>query len=479
MALTKRQQDKLEDDALRAFSGSSSRDLVHGFRVNTGKGQVAAVYWSNLNAGNDVEIALAESRLTDLFDAMTVHHWIQRQRALNPRVCNVHKPTSDWPIFGFRLPEVEAFLDECKQLRIGFLRAEMQSDLNRRRAAESPQDREVSRLVAELASLRPNRQHAVIDLVSQARISTKRWYVKDDGEPAATPRSNPAYCYRWVFGGGEEPTLVCVWHSSLSIVDGHIKMEANIRLLAEQLEAFAANKDHDVDHRDRARMQGGRARQLDVLLAAAAEQGAPLRVVINEGDMRAEEDLGRDASIVRVRRLDTVTWQIEDYNRASGAVVLCRGRTNGDAAALAVTAPSETSEQYVDQHDLRGSDSPDRKAVTGSSYVRDSGVRIEVLQRAAGSCEWCGAEGFRTAAGQLYVETHHVVPLAEGGADRVWNVAALCPNHHREAHSGTRATEIRADLLTMLRRHYPDKQVPGCWRRPKSDPLVKDLPGQI
>ena len=52
--------------------------------------------------------------------------------------------------------------------------------------------------------------------------------------------------------------------------------------------------------------------------------------------------------------------------------------------------------------------------------------------------------------GRVYLETHHIVPLAENGRDTEQNVIALCPNEHREAHSGAKKIELRqlfADLI--------------------------------
>jgi predicted HNH restriction endonuclease len=51
--------------------------------------------------------------------------------------------------------------------------------------------------------------------------------------------------------------------------------------------------------------------------------------------------------------------------------------------------------------------------------------------------------------GQVFLETHHIIPLSEGGGDVITNVAALCPNHHREAHHGSQAELIRAHLLEV------------------------------
>lgn len=67
---------------------------------------------------------------------------------------------------------------------------------------------------------------------------------------------------------------------------------------------------------------------------------------------------------------------------------------------------------------------------------------FNALLRANGACEHCGEAGFVLKDGSIYLETHHIVSLAAGGADLVNNVIALCPNHHREAHYGADAQHL-------------------------------------
>jgi len=77
-------------------------------------------------------------------------------------------------------------------------------------------------------------------------------------------------------------------------------------------------------------------------------------------------------------------------------------------------------------------------------------VRDEALLRAKGNCEHCGEEGFRTKAGSLYLESHHIIPLSEKGIDHISNVIALCPNHHREAHFSEKSSELRKMFLVKV-----------------------------
>lgn len=71
-------------------------------------------------------------------------------------------------------------------------------------------------------------------------------------------------------------------------------------------------------------------------------------------------------------------------------------------------------------------------------YIRNPDVVAEVLNRAKGVCERCGAPApFRRAKDNTpYLEVHHVRLLSEGGDDSVENAKALCPNCHRELHFG-------------------------------------------
>lgn len=81
-----------------------------------------------------------------------------------------------------------------------------------------------------------------------------------------------------------------------------------------------------------------------------------------------------------------------------------------------------------------GSDLPIFVPTGGRRFVRDPRVRIAVLERAKGHCEFCGILGFTTEAGTPYLEAHHILALSKDGKDRRTNVIALCSLDHRRAH---------------------------------------------
>jgi 5-methylcytosine-specific restriction endonuclease McrA len=88
---------------------------------------------------------------------------------------------------------------------------------------------------------------------------------------------------------------------------------------------------------------------------------------------------------------------------------------------------------------------------TDKSYTRDPKVRAIVLKRANGHCECCGEAGFVTLSGSAYLETHHIVGLAERGPDSKGNIVALCPLCHRKAHFAADKIAIERALLKALR----------------------------
>lgn len=84
---------------------------------------------------------------------------------------------------------------------------------------------------------------------------------------------------------------------------------------------------------------------------------------------------------------------------------------------------------------LRSSQKPKVVSQTTQSIRRDGYVARYAKVRANGICQLCGKEApFLGADGEPYLESHHIVWLAKGGADSVENTVALCPNCHRKMH---------------------------------------------
>ena len=96
------------------------------------------------------------------------------------------------------------------------------------------------------------------------------------------------------------------------------------------------------------------------------------------------------------------------------------------------------------------SDRVDTRLSKTMNYDRDARVRAVVILRAAGKCEYCGAEGFVDVSGSVYLVSHHIVHLAKDGKDKRTNVIALCPNHHRETHFGMNRDVLEQQMTAIV-----------------------------
>ena len=87
--------------------------------------------------------------------------------------------------------------------------------------------------------------------------------------------------------------------------------------------------------------------------------------------------------------------------------------------------------------DLKAFDGKHVKTHMTEVEVRERSALVAeiVKERAAGVCQLCNKPApFFNKKGEAYLECHHVVWIARGGADEVYNAVALCPNCHRKMH---------------------------------------------
>lgn len=90
-------------------------------------------------------------------------------------------------------------------------------------------------------------------------------------------------------------------------------------------------------------------------------------------------------------------------------------------------------------------------------YQRSRKVAHYVLMRADGICECCLKPApFVKKDGKAYLEPHHVNRLSDGGLDHPRYVGAICPNCHREIHSGINGISLNQQLKERLQAIEPD-----------------------
>ena len=259
-----------------------------------------------------------------------------------------------------------------------------------------------------------------MDLVEAAGVDVSDWANCKGG--VAKAAANPKYCYEWSFIQPGKVIVFNLWHDQMEESDGEvITRKLNIRDFAGK----------------RKGPEKRRGLEMDKAIQTALRDKLPIRVVVLGGRRRNINNSTEKPSQVSKRLLDPVPWSVTAYDPRTGECMLTRG-----------------IHRFVDQFSIQqeSGQQPERRVVSGQVFVRSSMVRENVLSRAHGKCEWCKESGFVTSAGDIFLETHHVISLCDGGSDTESNVAALCPNHHREAHHGAKRDEMRQELLLRIRR---------------------------
>lgn len=95
-----------------------------------------------------------------------------------------------------------------------------------------------------------------------------------------------------------------------------------------------------------------------------------------------------------------------------------------------------------------------RKSVQNTTYNRDPLLRTISLKKAQGYCQLCDSKApFKNRDGEDYLESHHIIPLSQGGEDSIENVIALCPNCHRKMH----VLGLEEDIKKLKKNHSPSK----------------------
>ncbi len=279
--------------------------------------------------------------------------------------------------------------------------------------------------------LRPHKHQLVKKLVADAHVDVRDWSHSASGT-VKHPASNPRYCYEWAFTQAEEIVVVILWHAQLYEQDGDLCCTLNLRDWAARVQS---------SHLKPSQRSAGskRAKRMHDVLKTAFLKKLPVRVIVGEG---ARQDLQNSdsatASRMVKRLLDPESWAVTQYDDGTGQYELRRAQ----------------HARFIDQFSTSLSERPTQVEIAGKIWKRDPKVRSVVLSRAQGRCELCQKPGFKTYSGEIYLETHHVIPLCEQGADDQQNVVALCPNDHREAHHGSGRSTIERALLDHLASNF-------------------------
>jgi 5-methylcytosine-specific restriction protein A len=267
-----------------------------------------------------------------------------------------------------------------------------------------------------------------MDLVAASGVDVTSWARSKKGL-VKNPASNPSRIYEWAFVEPQKVVVVNLWYEEIEERSDILCRELNMRKWSDKQKKSKSVQPASKSAGTR------RAENMEVAIANAYRYRLPVRVIVIDGPRRDYADpSSQQPSRVERRLLDDEIWSVSSYDQETGDCFLVRG-----------VMPS-----FTDQFSTLTDKLPEKVSVTGEAWKRDPQVRTAVLLRAKGICELCGCLGFATANGEIYLETHHVIPLSESGMDNTKNVVAICANDHREAHHGRRKDEIRNLLLNYL-----------------------------
>lgn len=99
------------------------------------------------------------------------------------------------------------------------------------------------------------------------------------------------------------------------------------------------------------------------------------------------------------------------------------------------------------------SNKPSKSNVVVLTEYKNRSIEIKkyALLRANGQCENCGKDApFANSNNIPFLEVHHIFSLADDGPDHPINVAAICPNCHREAHYGKNMQTLKDKLSQKI-----------------------------
>lgn len=311
-----------------------------------------------------------------------------------------------------------------------------------------------------LEYLRPTSKSMIIDCVRNAGIDVQAWgFRKKDGKRVSKPQSNGGYCYEWSFRSGDgNILLLCVWFEEMEInKQGRVCFFGNLRAygaaLIRQLEKDPKNRNRTIKD-----PRINRAQHFSSTVELAHLNKRSVRVVIVSGPVREKEDEGSEHDRAIGRQLDDLGWFVESFSDDTGEFLLVRGTPAQVNVNIRETepeqAPVQLSSGVISDTDILDQfatvERLDTYTFNGVQRHRDPSVRRRVLERSGGICELTETPGFVMANGGVYLETHHIIPLSEGGLDTVENVIALTADVHRKAHFSVDRDEMRLRCLEIV-----------------------------
>ncbi|MNV23626.1 hypothetical protein D3C71_1146510 [compost metagenome] len=261
-------------------------------------------------------------------------------------------------------------------------------------------------------SLRPTSKRNVMDLVRAAGIDVRAWGYVDD-RPYPVPQSNPNFCYDWSFGSPQEGYVLCVWHQDLAERKGRVVYDCDVGSHTRKLRQELGRTSLTDAQRGRLLKQVKRSEAFEAAVANSYYASRPLRLILNLGDMRSEDELADTSSTVSERGLDVEPWYV--YTLFDGDALIVRSE------------PAAVVDPIAPPNDLPPeSPGEDDKWRQGQIRVRQGQAEfraklLEAYERR------CAVTGTRL---EPLLEAAHIVPHSMGTDYRISNGLLLRADIH-------------------------------------------------
>jgi hypothetical protein len=194
----------------------------------------------------------------------------------------------------------------------------------------------LEKIAPPLLVLLPRKRAFVMDLLVAAGIDVSAWAYTSEDVAVKKPKANPSYCYDWSFGSELEGFVLCIWHGTLERRNDQIIFEGNLKKHAELLQSLMYAPGTDGAKRSRLNQQVRRAKEFEKALEFSYRKGRHLKVILNVGDQRSQDELAEKASKVWHRALDGELWYVHRHDPLTGQTLMVRdvppeGVDNSDA----------------------------------------------------------------------------------------------------------------------------------------------------
>jgi 5-methylcytosine-specific restriction endonuclease McrA len=177
---------------------------------------------------------------------------------------------------------------------------------------------------------------------------------------------------------------------------------------------------------------------------------------------KIKEKLIQDASVKSSKRKSSVYDKIEKLrskikskkqnNRSKKRSNQKNGENFDDEEEAFTKVVKKLPRSDIDKmiRNYQAMNSQNKKSVTSKSYFRDPVLSVLMKEKHKHTCQLCNQRTFLGRTGNLYTESHHVIPRSKNGPDLPNNILILCPTCHKIFDKGT--PDVLIDTYRKIKR---------------------------